>query len=183
MKDKEKKAIIALWGPQNTGKTTTLRKLALEFLDSPEVEEDIQIAFHYKGKRIVISTAGDDGVTVKEGADLFKALKADILVTATRSENNTEGKASQNALGDLETDDDVLTKAVWIYKSHLTYSKSNRVGDKVLKESITKEQIETIRNTINEEQAETLKATIDLIIDKWEEQSEDNSSSIDPASK
>lgn len=274
--EEKKKVIIALWGPQDTGKTTTLRKLALEFLDSPEVKDDIQvgflyyegegskkrrkkmamsitgddkaavfaetlkatllsqrdeirsfidsvkpdkqisascesneplnsdeiitlynllgellelkcidadiqIAFHYKGKRIVISTAGDDGVTVKEGADLFKALKADILVTATRSENNTKGKASKNALEDLETDDDVLTKAVWIYKSYLTYSELNR-GKKgePLKESITKEQIEIIRNTINEQQAKILKATIDLIIDKWEEQSEDNSSSSDP---
>ena len=275
---KEKKPIIALWGPKGTGKTTTLRKLALEFLDSPEVEKDIQvgflycegegskerrekmaisttgddkasvfaetlkatllsqreeirgfidsikpdkqisascgskeplnsdeittlynplrellelkcigadiqIAFHYKGKRIVISTAGDDGETVKEGADLFKALKADILVTATRSENDTESKASKDALGALETDDDVLTKAVWIYKSYLTYGESNCVDGKVLKESITKEQIEIIRNTINEEQAKTLKATIDLIIDKWEEQSEDNSSSTDHVSE
>lgn len=162
---------------------TTLRQFSLELLKADVVKGDIQIAFHYKGKRILISTAGDDGVTVKEGADLFKALKADILVTATRSENNTKGKASQNALKDLETDDDVLTKAVWIYKSYLTYGESNCVDGKVLKESITKEQIEIIRNTINEEQAKTLKATIDLIIDKWEEQSEDNSTPTDPASK
>lgn len=168
---------------QNSDNATTLRKLSREFLNLIEEGADIQIAFHYKGKRIVISTAGDDRETVEEGADLFKALKADILVTATRSENNTEGKASQNALKDLETDDDVLTKAVWIYKSYLTYGESNCVDGKVLKESITKEQIEIIRNTINEEQAKTLKATIDLIIDKWEEQSEDNSTPTDPASK
>lgn len=166
---------------QNSDNATTLRKLSREFLNLIEEGADIQIAFHYKGKRIVISTAGDDRETVEEGADLFKALKADILVTATRSENNTKGKASKNALEDLETDDDVLTKAVWIYKSYLTYSELNR-GKKgePLKESITKEQIEIIRNTINEQQAKILKATIDLIIDKWEEQSEDNSSSSDP---
>ena len=264
MEDKEKKAIIALWGPQSTGKTTTLRKLALEFLKSIKMEEDlqvvfsyagekiaistggddkgifeenttlyngkkwipdilatptrtkglqsiidliteneevstlldklsqesqnsdnattlrklsreflnlieegadIQIAFHYKGKRIVISTAGDDGETVEEGADLFKALKADILVTATRSEKDAESKASVNALENLEKDNDIRTKAIWIYKSSLTYAHSN---DDSLKESITEEQIEIIRNTINEKQAETIKLVIDDIIEGWE---------------
>ena len=179
MEDEEKKAIIALWGSQGRGKTTTLRKLALEFLKLIEEREDIQIAFCYRGKKIAISTAGDDGETVNEGADLFKALKADILVTATRTKDS-----STEALKALETDDDVLTKAIWIYKSFLTYDgESNCVDGKVLKESITKEQIEIIRNMINEEQAKTLKATIDLIIDKWEEQSEDNSSSTDPVSE
>ena len=181
---------------QNSDNATTLRKLSREFLNLIEEGADIQIAFHYKGKRIVISTAGDDGKTVEEGADLFKALKADILVTATRSEKDAESKASVNVLENLEKNKKILTKAVWIYKSFLDYVPSNCEGQsksqgesndkeetEPLKESITKEQIEIIRNTINEEQAKTLKATIDLIIDKWEEQSEDNSSPIDPASK
>lgn len=270
MEDKEKKAIIALWGPQGTGKTTTLRKLALEFLDSPEVEEDIQvgflyyeeegskegkkrrkkmamsttgddkatvfaetlkatllsqreeirgfidsikpakqisasceskeplksdeiitlynllgellelkcidadiqIAFHYKGKRIVISTAGDDKDTVDEGKNLFKALKADILVTATRSKGYSRG-----ALKDLEEDGEIKTKAIRIYQSNLTHGESNgKEETEPLKESITEEQIETLKELINEGQAKILKATIDLIIDKWEEQSEDNPS-------
>ena len=288
MEKKEKKVIIGLWGPQGRGKTTTLRKLALEFLDSPEVKEDIQIgflynkerptkvvvstttedagvntdfytgltaqtliltatrikdetvkinevpklvkkedpdpeqekiddnqkqkikeriepiakesstlhqfsrkllasdvvegdiqiAFPYKGKRIVISTAGDDSDTVEEGAYLFKTLEADILVTATRTEGG-----SVEAFEAFE-EDDIGTKAIWIYKSYLTYSELNRgKKGKPLKESITKEQIEIIRNTINEQQAKILKATIDLIIDKWEEQSEDNSSSSDPVTE
>ena len=285
---KEKKVILALWGPQGTGKTTTLRKLALEFLDSPEVEEDIQIGFlyykeneekptkivvsttkdarvnadfytgltakpvilvittrtedqtgeinlvaelvkeegakreqkeidtklkpkieglinskakaqeetttlcqfllrllesevvegdiqitfNYKGKRIVISTAGDDYETVKEGTDLFKALKADILVTVTRSKGYSRG-----ALKDLEEDGEIKTKAIRIYQSNLTHGESNgKEETEPLKESITEEQIEILKELINEGQAKILKATIDLIIDKWEEQSEDNPS-------
>ena len=291
MEDKEKKAIIVLWGPQGTGKTTTLRKLALEFLDSPEVEEDIQvgfllykkpqenskenskvvvstisgdinqafctafnrslilvtttrvkgeeeegninvyaepkkykdlvqgvaslekeikqqekideelkpkietsirsiaqeeiatlcpflqrllesgvvegdiqIAFHYKGKRIVISTAGDDRETVNEGRDLFKALKADILVTATRSRGS-----SRDALKALEEDGEIKTKAIRIYQSNLTHGESNNEEEtEPLKESITAEQIEIIRNTINRGQAKIIKSVIDNIIDEWE---------------
>jgi|GEM_PF-468021 hypothetical protein len=167
----------------NNNEITTLRQFSLQLLKTEVVKGDIQIAFHYEGKRIVISTAGDDGDVVNEGGNLFKALKADILVTATRSENKAEGKASQNALGALETDNHILTKAVWIYKSYLTYGESNCADGKVLKESITKEQIEIIRNTINEQQAKILKATIDLIIDKWGELSEGTSSPTDPATK
>lgn len=273
MEDKEKKAIIALWGPQGRGKTTTLRKLALEFLDSPEVKEDIQIgflfekkkivvstaeddqvntsfceelgahvlvtatrgkelgeecaqriivhadlieevdtdekqgpvsdvqvvndlissiannneittlrqfslqllktevvkgdiqiAFHYEGKRIVISTAGDDGDVVNEGGNLFKRLSADMLVTTTRDRKNQD-KGSIEAVEALERDDDIRTKAIWIYKSYLMYGPSN---DESLKESITEEQIEIIRNMINEEQAKTIKLVIDNIIEEWE---------------
>ncbi len=181
---------------QNSDNATTLRKLSREFLNLIEEGADIQIAFHYKGKRIVISTAGDNGETVEEGADLFKALKADILVTATRSEKDTESKASVNALENLEKDKKILTKAVWIYKSFLDYVPSNCEGQsksqgesndkeetEPLKESITKEQIEIIRNTINEKQAETIKLVIDNIIEDWEKKSEGNSIPTAPASK
>lgn len=281
--EEKKKVIIALWGPQDTGKTTTLRKLALEFLESPDVKEDIQvgflynkerptkvvvstttedagvntdfytgltaqtliltatrikdetvkinevpklvkkedpdpeqekiddnqkqkikeriepiakesstlrqfsrkllasdvvegdiqIAFPYKGKRIVISTAGDDRDTVEEGAYLLKALKADILVTATRTKGGS--------VDELEKfEGKIRTKAVWIYKNYLTYEERE---DTVLKESITKEQAKTIRNTINEEQAKTIKLVIDNIIEEWEKKPESNSASSDPVSE
>nr|WP_314832257.1 AAA family ATPase [uncultured Porphyromonas sp.] len=85
MEDKEKKAIIALWGPQGTGKTTTLRKLALEFLDSPEVEEDIQVGFFYKKensrrhkKKMAMLTTGDD-----KAVDFAKMLNVKLRVQAT----------------------------------------------------------------------------------------------------
>ena len=85
MKDEEKKVIIALWGPQGTGKTTTLRKLALEFLDSPEVEEDIQVGFFYKKensrrrkKKMAMLTTGDD-----KAVDFAKMLNVTLRVQAT----------------------------------------------------------------------------------------------------
>lgn len=146
---------------------TALRKLSREFLKLIEEKEnetgDIQIAFCYRGKKIVISTAGDDKKTVTESTNLFKTLEADILVTATRTEGG-----SVDALEDFE-EDDIGMKAIWIYKSYLTYSELN-LGKKgkPLKESITEEQIEIIRNTINEEQAKTIKLVIDNIIDEWE---------------
>ena len=181
--EEKKKVIIVLWGPQDTGKTTTLRKLAQEFLSLIEEEGDTQIAFLYKGKRIVTSTAGDDRDTVEEGADLLKALEADILVTATRARKKPKGqeaKCSIKALEDSEWDEEIRTKAVWIYKSYLTYDERE---DTVLKESITKEQAKTIRNTINEEQAKTIKLVIDNIIEEWEKKPEGNSASSDLVSE
>lgn len=149
---------------QNSDNATTLRKLSREFLNLIEEGADIQIAFHYKGKRIVISTAGDDRETVEEGADLFKALKADILVTATRSRGS-----SRDALKALEEDGEIKTKAIRIYQSNLTHGESNNEEEtEPLKESITAEQIEIIRNTINRGQAKIIKSVIDNIIDEWE---------------
>ena len=91
--EKGKKVIIALWGPQGRGKTTTLRKLALEFLDSPEVEEDIQVGFLYykenekKPTKIVVSTTKDPGVNT----DFYTALTAQTLIlTTTRTNDQTE---------------------------------------------------------------------------------------------
>lgn len=92
MKKKEK-AIIALYGPEDTGKTTTLRKLALEFLDSPEVEEDIQVGFLYykenekKPTKIVVSTIKDPRANVA----FYTGLMAQtlILVTTTRIKDQT----------------------------------------------------------------------------------------------
>ena len=148
----------------NNNEITTLRQFSLQLLKTEVVKGDIQIAFHYEGKRIVISTAGDDRETVNEGRDLFKALKADILVTATRSRGS-----SRDALKALEEDGEIKTKAIRIYQSNLTHGESNNEEEtEPLKESITAEQIEIIRNTINEEQAKTIKLVIDNIIEEWE---------------
>ena len=195
-KNKEVSTLLDELSPdsQNLNNATTLRKLSRVFLNLIGKGGDVQIAFPYKGKRIVISTAGDDGKTVKEGADLFKALKADILVTATRTRRKAEDQddkdktddkdvSSIKALEDLEQDEEVRTKAVWIYKSYLTYGKENHVGNTVLQESINEEQIETIRNTIHEEQAKTIKLVIDNIIEDWEKKPESDSASSDPVSE
>ena len=83
---KEKKVILALWGAKNTGKTTTLRKLALQFLELPEVKEDIQIGFLVGKKKIVVSTAEDDQVNTS----FCEALDAHVLLTATRTKEPGE---------------------------------------------------------------------------------------------
>lgn len=93
MKKKEK-AIIALYGPEDTGKTSTLRKLALEFLDSPEVEEDIQVGFlYYKGNekkptKIVVSTVKDPRIN----EDFYTGLMAKTLILVTTVETKGEGE-------------------------------------------------------------------------------------------
>lgn len=83
--EKEKKVIIALYGDPNTGKTTTLRKLALEVLKSSEVEGDIQVGFLYYKKnkknptKILVSTAEDPRANVA----FYTGLMAQTLILAT----------------------------------------------------------------------------------------------------
>lgn len=84
-----KKVIIALYGLGNTGKTTTLRKLALEFLESPDVKEDIQVGFLYNKERptkVVVSATKDAGVST----DFYTGLTAQTLIlTTTRIKDET----------------------------------------------------------------------------------------------
>lgn len=75
--EEKKKVIIALKGREDSGKTTTLRKLALEFLESPDVEEDIQVGFLYK-RKMAMSTTGDD-----KAIAFAEVLKATFHVQAT----------------------------------------------------------------------------------------------------
>lgn len=85
----KKKVIIALYGLADTGKTTTLRKLALEFLESPDVKEDIQVGFLYNKERptkVVVSTTKDPGVNT----DFYTGLTAQTLIlTTTRIKDKT----------------------------------------------------------------------------------------------
>lgn len=92
---KEKKVILTLWGAKNTGKTTTLRKLALQFLELPEVKEDIQIGFLVGEKKIVVSTAEDD----KVNTFFCEELDAHVLVTARRTKEPGEECAPRIIVG------------------------------------------------------------------------------------
>jgi hypothetical protein len=110
--EEKKKVIIALWGPQDTGKTTTLRKLALEFLDSPEVEEDIQVGFlYYKGSekkptKIVVSTIKDARVN----ADFCTGLMAKTLILVTTVRTKGEGEKT-NVVAKLVKKEDADLKS------------------------------------------------------------------------
>ena len=125
---------------------TALRKLSREFLKLIEEKEnetgDIQIAFCYRGKKIVISTAGDSESEVQASTDLFGMLDADILVTATRKIGRTDTCLSLRNYGEAIKSEAIELEAIWISK----------YGSEFL----------------NEAQAKELHAFIDLIIDNWD---------------
>lgn len=127
---------------QNGDKTTVLRKLSREFLKLIEEKEDIQISFRYKGRKIVISTAGDSESEVQASTDLFGMLNADILVTATRNIGATYPCLSLRNYGKDIKSETIELEAIWISK----------YGSELL----------------NEAQAKELHAFIDLIIDNWD---------------
>jgi hypothetical protein len=126
---------------------TALRKLSREFLKLIEEKEnetgDIQIAFCYRGKKIVISTAGDDKKTVTESTNLFKALEADILVTATRSErSNSHKELKQYKEDTIEIGKD----AIWIHSSGALLSEIHRKYQELIDEGLAK----TIKSIIDQ---------------------------------
>lgn len=127
---------------QNGDKATMLRKLSREFLKLIEEKEDIQIAFRYKGKRVVISTAGDTVDEVDEGTDLFGMLDADILVTATRNIGGTRTCIRLRDYGEAIKSKGIELEAIWISK----YGSES----------------------LNKAQAKKLHAFIDLLIDNWD---------------
>jgi hypothetical protein len=127
---------------QNGDKTTVLRKLSREFLKPIEEKEDIQISFRYKGRKIVISTAGDSESEVQASTDLFGMLDADILVTATRKIGGTDTCLSLRNYGEAIKLEAIELEAIWISK----YGSES----------------------LNEAQAKELHAFIDLLIDNWD---------------
>jgi hypothetical protein len=125
----------------NSDETITLRNLLRELLEMKEVDPDIQIAFRYQGKKIVISTAGDNETVVKESIDLSKLMQADILVTAIRAEESPEEPLKRQ----LEE----YTKDIrWIQRKYATSE----------------------QDQANEEQVKELKNKIDSIIGIWKKE-------------
>lgn len=174
MEKKEKKVIIALWGPQGTGKTTTLRKLALEFLDSPEVEEDIQVGFLYvykkeekeevkkkKGskKKMAMSATGDD-----KAIDFAEMLNVTLLVQATEILDLINGgKKTSTLCGELKerlSSDKAITLRNFLrellelkerLKLHKTITLRNLLGELLrLKELLNSDETITLRNLLRE---------------------------------
>ena len=142
----------------NSDETITLRNLLRELLEMKEVAPDIQIAFRYQGKKIVISTAGDDEKVVKESVDLSKLLQADILVTAIRAQESPEKSPEESPKDQLEE----YTKDIrWIQRKCATME----------------------QDQANEEQVKELQNIIDSIIGIRGKKSGSNSSSSAPASK
>ena len=156
MEDKEKKAIIALYGDQNTSKSTTLRHLismlgGKENEDAPVIIEDYTIEDH-KSKTIVVAPGGDDGEVVRKNVDFFKKATADILVTATRERYNyqEEEKCSIHALQAYEYE--IGTMPIWLHSSEANLSEKHKKYQKLIDEGLAK----------------TIQSVIDQIITDWE---------------
>lgn len=147
------KKIIGLYGLPNTGKTTTLKRLIGLFGEKVNGEKPVTID-DYRGKKIVIAPGGDTLGVVKANVKTFKEEKADILVSATRTKGGSQDALKEHAKK-------IGTDVIWVGKNHSA----------------------SLHSLINETQAKELYDFIDLIIDKWEEQSEDNSSSSDPVTE
>lgn len=137
MEDKEKKAIIGLWGPGEKGKTKTLN-LLIKSLGGPEGTVDRRVRLSYRKKRIAITTYGDDKEQLQKNVDFFNEESCDIYVTATRTRGGSvvELEKFEKKIG---------AEIIWISKSYST----------------------SYQELINERQAETIKDVIDSVIDEW----------------
>lgn len=104
------KKIIALCGPENSGKTTTLNML-IELLGVPNktekyanTDEDKMVFYEsYQGKRIVIATAGDDPKAIMI-AIIFSIINdCDILIVAYSysSKNNFPDKTIKDNITEI----------------------------------------------------------------------------------
>ncbi len=155
--EKEKKVIIALYGPADKGKSKTIN-LLIKLLGGSESDEERRVSLTYEDKKIAITTYGDDSSHLEENTKFFKEESCDILVTATR----TKGRSVKT----LETfEKEIGRKAIWIAKSYLDYDPWPRKG---LKESLDSSQRNTIFEKINTQQAQCMKDLIDMIIKEWD---------------
>ena len=107
MEDKEKKAIIGLWGPGGKGKSTTLN-LLIKSLGGPEGTVDQRVRLTYREKRIAITTYGDDEWQLKENIKFFDEKSCDIYITATRTKGDTKKVLKKYAKTDI----------IWIGKNY-----------------------------------------------------------------
>lgn len=80
-------AIICLTGNGDTGKTTSLLKLAgiLDTQIDSKLMHDKWLLITYNGKSILIATAGDTKEIVERNCTLCSFIKPDIFVTAIRT--------------------------------------------------------------------------------------------------
>lgn len=157
--EKEKKVIIALYGPANKGKSKTIN-LLIKLLGGSESDKERRVTLIYEDKKIAITTYGDNGFELNKNTEFFKEESCDILVTATRTKGG-----SIKALETFETAKEIGRKAIWIAKSYLEYDPSPK---KDLKESLYSSQRNAIFEKINMQQAQCMKDLIDMIIKEWD---------------
>ena len=105
--EREKKVVIALYGPGRKGKTTTLN-LLIKSLGGPEETEDRQLRLTYGRKRIAIATYGDDEWQLNKNIKFFDEKSCDIYITSTRTKGDTKKVLKQYAKTDI----------IWIGKNY-----------------------------------------------------------------
>lgn len=97
MKDNLK--IIALYGSSNTGKTATLKELIDKMLDNnysivnedkrDYATEDRCCVLEYMGKKIGITSAGDDTGILEKAFDFMIGYNCDLYICATHNKGKT----------------------------------------------------------------------------------------------
>lgn len=105
--EREKKVVIALYGPGRKGKTTTLN-LLIKSLGELEGTEDRRLRLTYGGKRIAIATYGDDEWQLNKNIKFFDEKSCDIYITATRTKGDTKKVLKKYAKTDI----------IWIGKNY-----------------------------------------------------------------
>lgn len=105
--EREKKVVIALYGPGRKGKTTTLN-LLIKSLGGLEGTEDRRLRLTYGGKRIAIATYGDDEWQLNKNIKFFDEKSCDIYITATRTKGDTKKVLKKYAKTDI----------IWIGKNY-----------------------------------------------------------------
>lgn len=92
--------IISLWGKADIGKTTTLTLLYntllqdttfLNIIKTPEGICDFYAIFIYKGKKLGLTTYGDNKKCLKNSFDAFIENKCDIVICASRRRRTKAG--------------------------------------------------------------------------------------------
>lgn len=93
-----KRHIIAYYGKQNSGKTTTLTLLhnmlskalpQCDRLPYPIPSPDFRSHFLTKGYIICISTSGDNADAIRRGLEYFEQHQGHVLITAARTRGAT----------------------------------------------------------------------------------------------
>ena len=105
--EREKKVVIALYGPGRKGKTTTLN-LLIGILGGTRKEVYRRLRLTYGGKRIAIATYGDDEWQLNKNIKFFDEKSCDIYITATRTKGDTKKVLKKYAKTDI----------IWIGKNY-----------------------------------------------------------------
>lgn len=116
--------IIALWGRQNTGKTTTLKMVYNELkakgyslLHKPDENEgDFYAIFEIDGIKVGLFTGGDNAGCLDEPFKAFLKAECAICITASRVRRTRNG--SVTFLEGIRNSDIIWHRKAVIYSSH-----------------------------------------------------------------